>query len=377
MKGVFFAEGLKLDKTKQYGIEKKVISQIKSLKIIGGLDVLNINPEKNLFDDILFICPLIKSRREKERYKLLDYIDSNTDYIYIRKPTLTNTFYDLLRNIKKKYKDIIIILEIPTYPFHKEYRGLSKILIIKSIICEKKMKRVIDRIITYSDDKQIWGIDCINASNCVEYDMIDSRSPAFEITPNCIRLTFVANLMYWHGVDRIINGILNYHGDYTVILNVVGDGQELENLKSLAGDDQRIIFHGSKSGRELTKIFNETDIAIDALGRHRSGVSYNSSLKGKEYVARGIPVVSAVKTELDSLSEFPYYLKLPADDSDIDINIIIEFYKKIYLNKNSKFITLNIRNYTKKLFDYEFGFKRPIKNYLEKRKGELINNGKN
>ncbi|MBS6340508.1 MAG: glycosyltransferase [Eubacterium limosum] len=374
MKGVFFAEGLELDKAKQYGIEKKVISQIKYLRKIGDLSVLSINPERSLLDDILFICPLVKSRREIERYKLLDYIDSNTDYIYIRRPTLTNAFYQLLSKIKKEYKDIVIILEIPTYPFHTEYQGLSKILIIKSIICEKKMNRVIDKIMTYSNDKQIWGIDCINASNCVEYDMIESRSLSYQVIPNYIRLTFVANLMYWHGVDRIVKGILNYHGDYVVVLNIVGAGQELENLKILADNDRRIIFHGPKSGVELTKIFNETDIAIDALGRHRSGILYNSSLKSKEYVARGIPVVSAVKTELDSLTDFPYYLKLPADDSDIEIDAIIKFYEKIYLHKNAQMITLNIRNYTKKLFDYEFGFERPIKKYLNK-KGAL-NNGK-
>lgn len=371
MKGVFFAEGLELDKARQYGIEKKVMSQIKYLEKIGELNVLSINPKRSLVDDILFICPIVKSRREIERYKLLDCIDSKTDYIYIRRPTLTNAFYLLLKKIKKEYNNIIIILEIPTYPFHKEYHGLSKILVIKSMICEKKMNRVIDRIMTYSNDRQIWGIDCINASNCVEYEMIESRSTSYKVIPKCIRLTFVANLMYWHGVDRIIKGILNYHGDYKVILNVVGAGQELENLKAQANSDKRIIFHGPKSGDELTEIFNKTDIAIDALGRHRSGVIYNSSLKGKEYVARGIPVVSAVETELDNLTDFPYYLKLPANDTDIKIDSIIEFYKNIYLNKDSETITLNIRNYTRKLFDYEFGFKRPIEEYLEKRKGVL------
>lgn len=42
------------------------------------------------------------------------------------------------------------------------------------------------------------------------------------------------------------------------------------------------------------------------MGRHRSGVSFNSSLKGKEYCAKGLIIVSGVKTELDLDGEFLY-----------------------------------------------------------------------
>ena len=126
----------------------------------------------------------------------------------------------------------------------------------------------------------------------------------------------------------------------------------------------RIIFHGPKSGRELDQIFDETDIAVDALGRHRSGVYYNSSLKGKEYVARGIPVISAVKTELDYMPEFKYYLTLPADDTDISMDDIIAFYEKIYFHNNPNEITLSIRQQTEKKFDYKFGFEDIIRTVL-------------
>jgi hypothetical protein len=73
---------------------------------------------------------------------------------------------------------------------------------------------------------------------------------------------------------------------------------DLENLniiKSYVPDSQR--FEDVTSS--LNDIYNISDIAIDSLGRHRSNVMYNSTLKGKEYCAKGLPIVSGVKTEFD------------------------------------------------------------------------------
>lgn len=363
MKGIFFSEGLEMNSDiTSLGIEKKVAAQVSSLAHIGDINHINIELKTDdISDKIRFVLPMIGSTRERNREILLDSVDESIDYIYIRKPSLTIKFYELLKKIKHINKHIVILMEIPTYPFHLEYQGISKLMILKSIACEKKLKEVIDYIITYSDDESIWGIPCLRTSNCVDYASLPARTENFHILKNTLRMTCVANYTYWHGIDRLIKGINNYNGPYKIVFNVVGVGKELDNLKKLANGNSGIIFHGSKSGKELASIFDNTDIAVDALGRHRSGVYYNSSLKGKEYVARGIPVISAVKTELDYMKDFEYYLKLPSDDTDIDINTVIDFYNKIYSSNNGINVTKEIRSITEKKFDYKYGFENPIK----------------
>ena len=364
MKGVYFYEKRKSTGPENVGIDSKILEQINSLKTLGELKVVKAAFEDSTKDKIAFVAPFIESRREKDRKELLEAICDDTNYIYIRKPSLTINFYKLLKTIRRKHPSIIILLEIPTYPFHSEYTGISKLNVIKSIHCERKLRRVVDRIITYSDDDKIWEIPTIKMANCVVYDKISPRSKSYKTKEGVVRLTCVANFMYWHGVDRLINGMKDYRGDYKIVLNIVGGGKEIPKLKQLSEGMENVVFHGTKTGAELTNIFDETDIAVDALGRHRSGVYYNSSLKGKEYVARGIPVASAVKTELDSMKSFPYYLKLPADDSDIDVQKIIDFYEKIYSHDKPRTITDDIRKLTEKYFDYKNGFTKIIKDEL-------------
>ena len=360
MKGVFFCEGIDFTEKNNYGIENKVYQQIKCLKSFSRVSVVISSFKKNPIERIKFLLPFIESDREKQRKDILKYITRETNYIYIRKPALCVSFYKLLLKIKKTHPNIFIIMEIPTYPFHSEYTGLSKTMTMKSAMCEKKLRRVVDTIATYSDDDVIWGIKTVKLSNCVDYSSITPRSEKYHTISKTIRLTCVANFTYWHGADRLINGIKKYNGDYKIIFNLVGGGREIENLKRLASGMQNIVFYGPKTGEELSQIFEETDIAIDALGRHRSGVYYNSSLKGKEYVARGIPVISAVKTELDKLDDFPYYYRFPANDESIDIDTVIKFYSKIYNSCNPLKITNMIRSSTKKFFDYKYGFTKKM-----------------
>ena len=85
-----------------------------------------------------------------------------------------------------------------------------------------------------------------------------------------------------------------------------------------------VILHGKKHGAELDAIFNICDFGIGSLGRHRVGIDNIKTLKNREYAARGIPFVySETDSDFDSR---PYILKVPADESAVDIQSIIDFY---------------------------------------------------
>ena len=86
---------------------------------------------------------------------------------------------------------------------------------------------------------------------------------------------------------------------------------------------QYVIFHGKLCGEELDKVFTQCVFAVGSLGRHRSGITHIKTLKNREYACRGIPFVYS---ECDSdFDDQPYVLKVPADESPIDIHRIISF----------------------------------------------------
>ena len=115
--------------------------------------------------------------------------------------------------------------------------------------------------------------------------------------------------------------------------------------------ERNIIFHGFKSGEELNKIFDDTHIAIGSLGVHRKDLKYASTLKVREYMARGIAfIISHIDEDIDK--NFPFFLKLPSDDESVDIEKVIKFTANIY-NKYGESISSVMRNYASEKMDYK------------------------
>ena len=197
--------------------------------------------------------------------------------------------------------------KIPTYPFKNEYKGIKSILGFIGMYYLKHLHKYIDYIVTYSKDKEIYRIPTIITSNGVDLEKI---KPKKESRSKDINMIAVANFSMWHGYDRIIEGLNNYYKNDckdNVYLYLVGSGEYLKVYQSLIKKynlEKYVFVLGAKSGYELDFVYNKCNIAIDACGRHRSGVYYNSSLKGKEYCAKGLPIVSGVETELDYIKDY-------------------------------------------------------------------------
>lgn len=90
-----------------------------------------------------------------------------------------------------------------------------------------------------------------------------------------------------------------------------------------------VILYGKKHGEELDKIFDKCDFGIGSLGRHRVGIKHIKTLKNREYAARGI---AFTYSETDSdFDDMPYVLKMPADETPVNISKIISFYQELTL----------------------------------------------
>ena len=92
-------------------------------------------------------------------------------------------------------------------------------------------------------------------------------------------------------------------------------------------------------------MYEKCSLGVDSLARHRSGISVLSSLKSREYGAKGIPIINSCKIDIID-NDFPYLLQVPADESPIDMEKVSEFFKACYkTGKTREKVASNIRDY--------------------------------
>jgi len=146
-----------------------------------------------------------------------------------------------------------------------------------------------------------------------------------------------------------------------VIFHVIGyffSPIEEEEISHIIKENQLepyVILHGKKHGEELDDIFDQCDFGIGSLGRHRVGITNIKTLKNREYAARGIPFVySENDTDFDKK---PYVLKMPADETAINIEDIINFYQRLNISPQEirdSIQNLSWKNQMKRVIDALF-----------------------
>ena len=203
----------------------------------------------------------------------------------------------------------------------------------------------------------------ITIGNGINADEIKVRKPP-KLASDEVRLLCVASFSSWHGIDRLLNGLAVYRGNVKICLYIAGDGKEILNLKMIAknlGIEEKIIFLGFLSGKSLDEMFDLCHIAVGSLGIHRKGLTQTSELKIREYAARGMPFFCSAN-DADFPEDYPYFLKVPSDNSPINLAEIIHFAEFIYLNPDHH---LNMRAYAEKNLDWSIKMKR-LKEFCEK-----------
>lgn len=275
---------------------------------------------------------------------------------YIRYILGSLPFQIFFNNLKKR--GIKIVIEIPTYPYDGEINK-KNFLFKLDVASRVKLKNYIDKIITYSQDKEIWGIPCINISNGIDLDEVKLINKV-KNNDNKIVFTSVSNCSFWHGIDRFLYSLIEYKkndSENNIIFNIVGKGTETSKLKKIVENNPLlkdcVIFYGFKSGKELDEIYNQTDIGVGSLGRFRSGITELKSLKNREYCAKGIPMIYS-ENDLD-LDKKNFVFKVENNEKIININEILEWYK------NLKVSSENIRKEAE-FFSWNFQIKRIIDN---------------
>lgn len=374
-----------LENTKFLGVRKKILGQVKGLeKLQNNVDIgychnnkfiiLNNGIKKEIN------CKKGFDNYRGSVYKIFKENDFNYDAVYIRFPGSIDYYLYKLTCILKE-KNIKCILEIPTYPFdgeikesinfckkEKRYLALAKIKIKYFIhsIFEKKMKSTNIKIVTFMPVEKIWDINTIVIDNGIDIDKNQMVKPSNEAeNKNQFNILIVANMNKWHGIDRAIQGMKEYlmkwpSNPRNVKIIIAGSGKVEKELKELVIKEklsEYVIFKGLLEEKELNKLYEKATIALGSLGLHRIGLEEGSTLKLKEYCAKGIPFVIGYKErELDT--SFKYVLQVPASESPINIEECIRFFDAI---KKSNY-RLEMHEFAEKKYDWKI----QMKNVLEK-----------
>lgn len=283
--------------------------------------------------------------------------------------------YHLFRFIKKlrnNNKNAKILIEFPDvdYMAHFEKNLKNFPFFIKDKIFIKKISNLIDRSVTMYDAKYyklFKNISILNGINTKKIKIIDNTD---SFKQDVVNLGVVGTFQPVHGIDILLKSLGSYYknnkGKKDIYLHIVGGGPQLELFQSIVKQynlEKFVIFYGYLFGKELDDVYEKIDIGICELAPQRREYKVSSSLKSREYLARGLPLISAVKIDAFINKEFKYLLMIEPSEL-IDIDIIKQFYKNVYLDViNINTIRQEIRNYAEKNIDIKETTK-PIIDYL-------------
>ena len=372
MKILYVAFDINIHAINSSGVYKKIKGQRDAFKELGNTcELLIINNTEYLY---------INERNEEKIEILRDftslsgYYSGSYDFLYLRMGLGHKGFNEF---IKRCSKNSIMAMEIPTYPFTKEMIQVAKskwrkgevrnsfstifaTLLYRFVYFPKAMRRI-DLLITISVPvkyKKNANI-CINngiPSRSIEINYETKRHNDLEI-----RAVIVANLSIWHGVDRAIKGLEDYYsssGRKKIFIDIVGDGEQKGELIRLTNDlslQQYVLFHGRKEGKELQKIYRESDFAIGALAFHRTKCLHSSTLKSREYCINGIPMVLGETEEMYGFKNGIY--SVACNEENLNFASILEWYESLDIDevsdslKNFAIHKLTWKNEMKKVID--------------------------
>lgn len=334
------------------GVQRKVLSQTRTLTECGfSVDLLTRFNGRIILYDVLQdnIGCNFKGYSKFDVYRAVKQMAGNYSGIYIRYPMSDPFFISMLKVCRKNKMKIIV--EIPTYPYDGQMIKSTKKIILDWIDkrFHNKIKPYVDRICTFSLDSEIFGIKTINTINGYNFASV---SPS-RINPdikNCINMIAVSGMQILHGYDRLIKGLWQYYqngGERNLILHIIGTGvvePEYRNLVDKLGMEQHVKFYGSQFGDKLIKAYSTQALGVNSLAIHRESLERESTLKTREYAAYGLPVLSS--SYVDAFSKDgneKYVLRIPADESPINVKDVISFVDKIYSDREFETIRNEIR----------------------------------
>lgn len=340
------------------GVERKVRAQHKALSEYLDCELVILPPAEfsgSTKEKIIRRLPFTAAWRKWEYKGEFD----DADFLYIRQVYHDDAFVRYLKDIRRNNPKIKIVYEVPTYPYDQQ-RALSLSsapFIAKEKISRKTVAKLVDVIVTFYGQQEIWGVPCIPIMN--GFDFSSSELKSREMTED-IPMVSVASTAFWHGYNYMIEGLRDYYangGEENIVYHMVGNVlPEHKKMVEEFGLEKHVVFHGKQSGEGLGNIYNDCLLGINVLGVCTDGNPKSSSLKSREYGAYGLPIVSALP--IDYLPEdYKYLLVIPPVNEPVDIKKILDFYHRVYDADDCNVVAEEIRSFAEKRCDMNITMK--------------------
>lgn len=263
-----------------------------------------------------------------------------------------------------------LIIECNAIEINEEKGSNAYLSYFRELLLGKEFRKRCDAIVGVTEEITRYQVirsgdpkkPHITIGNGIDTNSIPVRTLP-EYSSSNIEILCVANVFFWHGYDRLIRGLAQYEFPAKIKIYIVGYGKELIILKKLVEHfnlKDQVIFEGFMTGDALNAFFNSCHIAVGSLGIHRKGLTQTSELKAREYCARGIPYVIACG-DPDFPDDFPWILRVPADESPIDIEEVIKFAQRVYTDPDHP---QKMRAYAVEHLDWLVKMKK-LKEFLE------------
>lgn len=365
-----------LGKGKSSGVVKKILQQIETFsRNEFEVDFFYVNKKTNSLyfvsggEEILIGTS--KWIKGIEYWKLIKgFLQTRVyDAAYVRHTGRIDPWVlSVLKLLKKKSTKVVY--EFPTFPYDKLStltKGSADLIVDR--LFRNQLKKYVDKVATYSKHKYIYGIPTIQVSNGIFVDDVNVIDKV-EVKKNTIELIAVAAFHAYHGYDRLIKAIGKYYqegGKRQILLHLVGEGTVIEEYKKLLkiyNIEKNVIFYGGRYGEELSAIYNKADIAVSVLAAYREDIYYSSALKVREYLSKGLPIITGCEEDIFRKKKEKFVLEFSNDDSEIDIKKIVHFYDDMYGEGNREKLHLQIKEFAKQNVDWSVVLQPIIAFYL-------------
>ena len=305
------------------GISKKMLAQIKGLRqnghevYLGYYDIAKDGSRCRYVDDT--VIKIYGKGRWASILQRMDYSCVN-DYcqqhgielVYARSFMNASPFVNRLFR-KLKQCGIKCLMEVPTYPYDKEFDSLPlkhTLGLWVDRLYRKKLASYMEAIVTFSDYKSIFGQRTINISNGVDFDTLPLHHPVDNKKE--LHLIGVAEVHPWHGFDRMIHGLGEYY-----LQHPTRETQHPDVYFHIVGGVWSPEMNGSKMAPGFKPIMQRYGIEDTVI----------KTLKNREYACRGIPFIySEQDSDFDSQ---PYVLKAAPDETPVRVQDIVDFCQHI------------------------------------------------
>ncbi len=265
----------------------------------------------------------------------LDFADYQ--FILIRQMPTHPSFILFLRYLRRNHPQLKIILDFPTWPYDRELgTGLQgRFLLWLDHCCRHRLQYYADLALHIGAEISIWGIPTLQVANGIQAEDFLLKAPIVT-SKQSLALVFVGSVAHWHGLDRVLAGLIEYYAGKTdrvaeVSLTIIGQGEASEGLQQMAqqgGVKAYVNFVGPQDAQQIQGYYQKADLAVGSLALHRIGLTQGTPLKHREYCAAGLPFVFAGH-DADFGPGFPYALQISDDDTPLNIILLLHFYQKV------------------------------------------------